>query len=57
MNEMVEQLPAEEKEKYHEIVKENNKILQGIDSLQEQIKQEKEKAEHLKTIVGQSQVK
>ncbi|KAK9694094.1 hypothetical protein QE152_g33754 [Popillia japonica] len=57
MNEMVEQLPAEEKEKYHEIVKENNKILQGIDSLQEQIKQEKEKAEHLKTIVGQSQEK
>lgn len=57
MKEMVEQLPPTEKDKYLQIVEENNKTLQGIDSLQEQIKQQKERSEYLKSVIGQSQVK
>lgn len=56
MQGLVEQLPPDEKEKYHEIVKENNKIIEGIESLQDQIKQKKERTEYLKNIISQSQV-
>ncbi|GJQ74954.1 hypothetical protein Trydic_g9580 [Trypoxylus dichotomus] len=57
MNEMVDQLPPEEKEKYHEMVKENSEFLKKIESVQAKIKEQKEKSEHLKAIVSQSEEK